>query len=539
LDANPASCDDLLVGLPARNLVARAERNAVSADDQRPAAPIAGEATLDDLFRRAVARRPHALALIDPPNRAAFTGGRARQLTYGAADRIVSSLAGRLRALNDHDGAVVGLQIANTVESVLALLAVLRAGLVAMPLPMLWRRAEAVPALQTVGANALIVSGQIGDTDHFDLAVRVAAQVFSVRQVCGFGGAAPDGAVSLDDLLTGVERPFPMGSRRASAGGGAVITFDASAQGLMPVRRSDAELIAGGLAVLLESAIPQDAVILSTIAGGSFGSLATTLLPWLLVGGTLALHHPFDGAVLAEQLRDTGCGVAVVPGPLLNVLAKAGLLAPGGRLQHVIALWRSPEQLRRAAHWREELPALTDVQVFGETGLIAGRRGPTGMPMPIPLGPLAAPRGNKDGLKVIEVERTAAGMLALRGPMLAHASRPPGETECFIDTGFPCRLGADGVSIEIAGPPPGLVGCGGYRFVMHELSAFVSRVDPDGILIALPDTLAGHRLAGFAADRNGIRTALQEMGANPLLVAAFRDQMSDARGQQEQATSEI
>lgn len=511
----------------------------MSADDQRPAAPIAGEATLDDLFRRAVARRPHALALIDPPNRAAFTGGRARQLTYGEADHIVSALAGRLRALNDRDGAVVGLQIANTVESVLALLAVLRAGLVAMPLPLLWRQAEAVAALQTAGANALIVSGRIGDTDHFGLAVRVAAQVFSVRQVCGFGGAAPDGAVSLDDLLTGVERRSAMDTPRAAAGRPAAITFDVSAQGLLPVRRDDAELIAGGLAVLLESAIPQDAVIVSTIAAGSFASLATTLVPWLLVGGTLALHHPFDGAVLAAQLRETQCGVAVVPGPLLTVLARAGLLSRDGRLERVVALWRSPEHLRRAAHWREELPALVDVQVFGETGLVAGRRGPIGMPAPIPLGQVTAPRGDKDARRVIEIERTAAGILALRGPMLAHTSRAPGEADRFIDTGFPCRIAADGVSIEIAGPPSGLVGCGGYRFLMHELSALVSRVDPDGILIALPDTLAGHRLAGFAADRNGIRTALQEIGANPLLVAAFRDQVSDARGQQERASSDL
>jgi len=506
--------------------VARAERNAVNPDDQRPAAPIAGEATLDeasldDLFRRAVARRPHALALIDPPNRTSFTGGPARQLTYGEADRIISALAARLRALHDRDGAVVGLQIANTVESVLAFLAVLRAGLVAMPMPLLWREMEAVAALQTAGANALIVSGQIGDTDHFELAVRVAAQVFSVRQVYGFGGAAPDGAVSLDGLLAGADRPCAMDSQRAAAAERpAVITFDVSPQRLMPVRRNDAELIAGGLAVLLEGAIPQDAVILSTIVGGSFGSLATALVPWLITGGTLALHHPFDGAVLSEQLRETDCTVAVVPGPLLAALAPAGLLSPAGTLDRVIALWRSPEQLARATHW-EGTPALVDVQVFGETGLIAGRRGPTGMPAPIPLGQVTAPHGDKDGRKVIEVERTPAGMLALRGSMLPPASRPPGEADRFVDTGFPCRISRDGLSIKIAGPPPGLIGCGGYRFFMRELSALVSRVDPDGILIALPDMLAGHRLAGFAADRNATRIALQEIGANPLLVAAF------------------
>ncbi len=44
----------------------------------------------------------------------------------------------------------------NTVDSVLTLLGVLRAGLIAMPLPLLWRRADAVAALSRVGAKALI-----------------------------------------------------------------------------------------------------------------------------------------------------------------------------------------------------------------------------------------------------------------------------------------------------------------------------------------------------------------------------------------------
>jgi len=45
--------------------------------------------TLDDVFRRAAARRPDALALTDPPNRERFTDGPPRHLTYAAADRVV------------------------------------------------------------------------------------------------------------------------------------------------------------------------------------------------------------------------------------------------------------------------------------------------------------------------------------------------------------------------------------------------------------------------------------------------------------------
>ena len=80
---------------------------------------------------------------------------------------MVSAIAGRLRRIGLHTDAIVGLQLANTVESVLTLLGVLRAGLIAMPLPLLWRRAEAVAALSRVGASALIVSGRVGTSRSF------------------------------------------------------------------------------------------------------------------------------------------------------------------------------------------------------------------------------------------------------------------------------------------------------------------------------------------------------------------------------------
>ena len=117
----------------------------------KPATPTTGaRATLDELLRRAAQRRPDAIALIDPPNRESFTDGGPRSLTYAQADRMVSAIAGRLRRMGLYTDAVVAIQMANTVEGVLALLGVLRAGLIAMPLPLLWRRAECVAALSRV-----------------------------------------------------------------------------------------------------------------------------------------------------------------------------------------------------------------------------------------------------------------------------------------------------------------------------------------------------------------------------------------------------
>ena len=46
---------------------------------------MATAATLDDLFRRAGVRHPHALALADPPNRGVFADAAPRRLTFAQA----------------------------------------------------------------------------------------------------------------------------------------------------------------------------------------------------------------------------------------------------------------------------------------------------------------------------------------------------------------------------------------------------------------------------------------------------------------------
>ena len=68
----------------------------------------------------------------------------------------------------------------------------------------------------------------------------------------------------------------------------------------------------------------------------------------------------------------------------------------------------------------------------------------------------------------------------------------------FADTGYPCRADRDSGELSITGPPPGIVSVGGYRFKLEQLQELVGRTDPDAILAALPDALAGHRLAGSA-----------------------------------------
>jgi hypothetical protein len=491
-------------------------------------------ATLDELLHVAAARRPDAIALGDPPNRADFTYGEPRCISYAEADHIASAIAGRLRRLALPIDAVVALQLPNTIESALALLGVLRAGLIAAPLPLLWRRADATAALERVGAKAIITTSRVGETNLCGLAMNVAAEIFPIRYVFSFGPHLPDGVIPLNDLLgtTPLLEPHRPVTRQGNpAAHVAIITFESTPGGLMPVCRSHMELVAGGQAVLLEARLQENASILASCGIASFAALATGLVPWLLAGGTLSLHHPFDPTAFAEQCLRDRCDTVALPGPLASRLVHAGLLTHP-ELRNVLALWRAPERLSIGAPWPHPQANLVDVLAFGETGLIAGCRGIAGQPAPIPLGPVRAPRDAADASAMVETAVTETGTLALRGAMVPRHPFPPSaendprasfkaDAHGFADTLYACRADSHSGEIAITAPPPGIVSVGGYRFRADKLHELVAGAGGDATLTALPDALAGHRLAGSAADREAVRHALEMRGVNSLISGAF------------------
>ncbi|WP_430512287.1 AMP-binding protein [Pannonibacter phragmitetus] len=99
-----------------------------------------GRVTLDEIFRKTAAANPDRLALVDAPDRSSWTGGEARQLTYAEAEREIQKLAAFYAAVGLSTDHVIGIQAPNTVDTVIAFLAALRAGLIVSPLPLHWRQ---------------------------------------------------------------------------------------------------------------------------------------------------------------------------------------------------------------------------------------------------------------------------------------------------------------------------------------------------------------------------------------------------------------
>ena len=259
-----------------------------------------------------------------PLNKPRVTGQPPKRLTFAQADRAISALAAHFIEAGLPANSVIAVQLPNTVEFMLTVLAAHRAGLIVALLPLLWRQAELTVALNRTGARAIVTTSRIDGVSHADLAMNAAVEAFSIRHVCGFGNDLPEGMASLDLRL--VER-HRQPTRAVTQDGrkAAMISFDVTADGFRAVPRTHLNLIAGGLALFLESDVPQGATMMSAFAPSSFAGLTSSLLVWLLSGGTLALHHPFDGDVLEQQINDDRCDTLVAPAQLALRLAEVDM----------------------------------------------------------------------------------------------------------------------------------------------------------------------------------------------------------------------
>jgi len=480
--------------------------------------------TIDAVFRRNVHMQPGALALSDPSDRAHVTGGAPRHFNYAEADVAINRLARQLRTLGLPEQAIVAIQLPNTVEAVITLLAVMRAGFVALPVPMLWGRSDLVAALKEIAPRAFITATKFGDTRPAETACEVAAELFTLGFPCAFGADVPDGVIplTLDPHPNEDGEPVSL-SRPLSPENFAIATFDASHEGAFAVARTHGQWLAAGFAVAMEANIASGDHIVSTLPPSSLAGIASAFIPWLMVGGTLQLSHGYSPSAVAEA--PAGAHLAAPAIALQSLAAQEN-----GGLSSCIAVHRGPETLGLDLS-RLHCDAIVDMQVFGEIGFTALRRIAKIMPSPIPVGEITAPVETEGAPAVIETRRLPDGTLAVRGAMVPGKPLAIGgraslvqiefDADRFVRTNLKCHASGGVLVIEAA--PEGILQIGGLRFSAGEISARIAQAFPDAQLVAIPDPLLGSRCIVQTSDAAHAITALDEAGLSSVIIDGIRE----------------
>jgi acyl-CoA synthetase (AMP-forming)/AMP-acid ligase II len=481
--------------------------------------PLAGRVTLDDLVRHNARKTPDLVALQDAPDRPLWTEGAPRRLTWAQVDSAASAAAARLVDLGLGTDAVVAIQGPTSSDTLLAVLACLRANLIPAMLPLGWRQAEAAAALPRVGARAIFASSRAGPASPADTLRYVAAELFSIRFVCGFGKSPPDGVVPFEDCIGPVGQDDEPRSKRLGnpAEHVALVTWDCGPGGYFPVGRSHNEWISAGLCTVSELRLGQNSSLLTTLSPCTFAGLATGLVPWLMGGGTLVLHQAFDATVLGVQMERQAITHLVLPRVALDVARREGLLQCE-TLKCVATITRRPDSTASLPGTEIDV---SELAALGETGLVPIMRSSGGIAT-LPLGPLTAPHGVEGSPDIAETGVSAQGVLAMRGAMVPRAAFPgpegkavyPVEAEGWVSTGFPASVEA-GV-VRVLGPRPDVVSMGGHTVSLAAIEASYSDV-PDAMAVtavAKEDAVLGERLLLEAVPKPGGDLTAASMAAH-------------------------
>jgi acyl-CoA synthetase len=288
-----------------------------------------GERTLAELFITTAQRQPDVFAVADPPNRSQITGEAARRCTWGELLADVGRMAAFLHAQGLRKDDVVVVQLPNCVELHALYLACAALGVVISPVPMQYRAHEIGHVLATTRARMAITIARCGHHEPAAHWAAMAPQWPGLQQVWAFGAGVPAQVGSLDAELAATPSWSAQALREQGARAGVtahdVVTVcwtsgtEAQPKG---VPRNHNEWLIVGQSVVDAGQLQPGAQMLIPFPFVNMAGVSTSLAAWLLVGGGLQHHHPFDLDVFIAQLREHPADYTVAAPAVLHMLLK-------------------------------------------------------------------------------------------------------------------------------------------------------------------------------------------------------------------------
>ncbi|MCX4820491.1 acyl--CoA ligase [Streptomyces sp. NBC_01142] len=464
----------------------------------------------------------HRTALIDAKGK----------LCYTALDRKVRAMTVGLTGLGIQEGEVVGVQLPNSRNAVIADLAIAALGAVALPFPVGRGGQEAASLLGRSEAVAVIASTEHRGYRHAADLLALSGELPALRTVIAAGpGTAAEGAVPMAQLLRADAAAFVAARPDPDSAARILVSSGSEAEPKMIAYSHNA--LAGGrgnfLASLMREGEPPRCLFLVPL-GSAYGSNGTAVA-LARHGGTLVLldHFTPEAALEAIVTHEPThvLGVPTMVRMMLDRLGDEQLDAPsltalvlgGSALDPatadearrafgcpVVNLYGSADGVNCHTGLGEERPPADG------PGVVAGRPDPGVADIRIAVPGTA---------EMEEVPAGDVGEIVARGPMtpLCYVGAPDLDaryrtTDGWVRTGDLGLLEEDG-TLRVVGRLKDVVIRGGANISPAEVEIQLA-MDPrirDVVCVGIPDALMGERLAACVMTRGGEALTLDELCA--------------------------
>lgn len=272
------------------------------------------EKTLIDYFKEHVAAQPDKICLVDPPNKLDLMSLEAERLTYQELDKAVDATAEAFLNMGITKDDIIMVQMPNCWELAMLYLAITRAGALISPLPMQWRSSELEYIADITKAAAIITVDDFNRFKHKEMAEAIQSKYPTVKYILTVEDIREmtKGAITgkLDAITIDANDIFTLSWSSGT---------EAQAKGC-PLSHNNWYVQAG---LQIESAgIKPGDNLLTAGPLVNMASVGTVYIQWLMLGGKLVLHHPFNPEILFKQFVDEEINYTLLVPAVVNLLLK-------------------------------------------------------------------------------------------------------------------------------------------------------------------------------------------------------------------------